>query len=390
MKTKVYLLLLITTIASCSQNDKSNVKVIIEANALSSIDGPYIYDYNDSLEIVSVKHSDKSSFVIEKTAQLRQENQLFSCEVSNQNRDVFLFNLSNNYSIPEHKYKATDKIFVTSDIEGNFNSFYSLLVGNNIMDKNYNWIFGDGHLVVAGDMMDKGNNVIPCLWLLYKLEQDAKKQNGHIHFILGNHDIMTIQLDIRYVRSKYIELAKIVSGETDEKVAYKYLMSNNNELIKWIKSKNAIEKIGNNLFLHGGISPEVVDANLSIKDINTALRKHLHELFMSNPEDNDVANLVLSRKGPLWYRGLVRDYNEHYKKVSLEDLDKILNFYNVEHIIIGHTHIDNEVTSDFNGKVIRLDIKHPKEKFSGKSQALLIEHNKYYKVNDLGTKTKLF
>lgn len=357
---------------------------------LKSVDGPYIYGLNDSIEIVKVKRSKDSIFYIEREKQKKDSNQFFECEVSIFDKDNFLFSLMNSYSIPDEIYKPQEKIFVTSDIEGNFNAFYSMLVGNGIMNKEYQWTFGNGHLVIAGDMVDRGNNVMPCLWLLYKLEQDAKEVDGQVHFILGNHDVMNIQLDIRYVRPKYIKLAKILSGEEDEKKAYHYLMSSSNELVKWITSKNAVEKIGKNLILHGGISSDVVDAKLSINEINNLVRQHISEHLIRKPGDNDRANLVFGRMGPLWYRGLVKDYNEHYEKISQNELDEILKFYEVDHIIVGHTIVDNQVTSDFNNKVIRVDIKHSTEKFSGKSQALFIEDNKYYRVLDNGEQSFLF
>lgn len=80
---------------------------------------------------------------------------------------------------------------------------------------------------------------------------------------------------------------------------------------------------------------------------------------------------------------------DHYKKIDVNGLDNLLEFYGVEHIIIGHTIVSDEVTSDFGGKVIRVDIRHSQEKFTGKSQALLIEKGSYFKVNDAGERFEI-
>ncbi len=42
-----------------------------------------------------------------------------------------------------------------------------------------------------------------CLWLIYSLEEKAKAAGGYVHFILGNHEIMNMQGDFRYVQDKY-------------------------------------------------------------------------------------------------------------------------------------------------------------------------------------------
>lgn len=356
---------------------------------LNEIDGPYLYDKNDSISIVTVEKDSNSSYYIQNKTIKKIEGQKYMCHVNNVDKDKFEFTLQEAYHIPKSKYKQQGKLFVTSDIEGNFDAFYSLLVGNKIMDKKYNWIYGQGHLVICGDMVDRGNNAWPCLWLLYKLEQDAEKHGGKVHYVLGNHDVMNMHANLRYVKNRYIELAKILSGKQDEKEAWMELLSDTNEIVKWIASKNTIEKIGDALYVHGGISTAVVDAHLSIEKINDIVRKNIRLNLTNNPRDNATDNLVFSRLGPLWYRGLVDNYQNYYKKITAQDFDEILRFYDAQRIIIGHTIVSDEITSDFNGKVIRVDIKHPNEKFNGKSQGLLIENNIYYKVSDTGDKFRL-
>lgn len=382
---------LLVTFFNCKNKKASiSLKEFIQSDNISSLDGPYIYDFKtDSLSIVSVEQKKDSLFYLVKTKVDKSKENLFKSAVNNFDKDTFTFALMDNYKIPKSEHKIQGSIFVTSDIEGNFNGFYSMLKGNNIIDDNYNWIFNTGHLVICGDMFDRGNEVIPALWLLYKLEKQAKLQGGQVHYILGNHDVMNLNSDIRYVSEKYIALAKLVSGIDDDEDAYNYLMSDTNELVKWIKSKNTIEKIGQNIFLHAGISQELVATGLSLKEVNDLVRLHIRDDLGDNPSANDHANFMQSRMGPLWYRGLVTGRKEYYKKATMAEVDNILDFYDVEHIIIGHTIVSDEITSDFEGKVIRVDIKHPKEKFTGKSSALFIENGNYYKVNDKGIKTIL-
>lgn len=98
--------------------------------------------------------------------------------------------------------KMPIKLFLISDVEGEFEGFRNLLISNNVMDENYNWTFGKGHMVICGDLFDRGNEVPECLWLIYKLEQGAKTKGGYVHTLLGNHDIMNLSGDLRYVQPK--------------------------------------------------------------------------------------------------------------------------------------------------------------------------------------------
>lgn len=384
------ILIFFASFISCNNSNTNSPEELSTNGFLNSVDGPYIFDLNDKVRIVSVNQIKDSDFKITTKIEKINKDKLFNCEVDNLESDKFSFSLIRDYKIPKWIYGQNEKIFVTSDIEGNFNALYSLLVGNNIIDQNFNWTFDKGHLVICGDMFDRGKDVIPCLWLLYSLEQKAELFGGKVHFLLGNHDVMNLQLDIRYVDSKYIQLAKILFEESEDKKAYQNLMSANNELVKWISTKNSIEKIGKSLFLHGGISPELVDALFSIDEINQTVRDHIHENLIKNPGLNLKANLIMGRKGPLWFRGLVQDYKQYYKKVNMPQLDEILKYYEVDRIVIGHTIVSDQITTDFNNKIIRVDTKHSTKKFSGKTEGLLIDGKNYWRVSDTSEKILLF
>ena len=47
-----------------------------------------------------------------------------------------------------------------SDPHGRLDCVISLLQGNGVIDKNYNWSFGSNHLMVIGDIFDRGKDVL--------------------------------------------------------------------------------------------------------------------------------------------------------------------------------------------------------------------------------------
>ena len=170
--------------------------------------------------------------------------------------------------------------------------------------------------------------------------------------------------------------------------ALRFLFSDNSELGNWLRTKHVIEKIGDYIFVHAGLHPEILDFSLSLGDINSISRKHWDSNLYNNPTDDRTANFLIGRKGPFWYRGLVDDYKEYYSKISEDELDDVLNYYDAKKMVVGHT-VVNDISTDFNGKIIRIDLKHGKTKNSGKTKGLLIENGIEYKIDDLGNKEKL-
>ena len=70
------------------------------------------------------------------------------------------------------------KLFVTSDLHGDFRSFATLLQAHGVIDGDCRWSYGNNQLAVIGDIFDRGYDVLPLLWLMYKLEQEAADAGG--------------------------------------------------------------------------------------------------------------------------------------------------------------------------------------------------------------------
>lgn len=355
--------------------------------AFLSVDGPYLFRDKKGGKVLSVVQGGETFQLIEESIDLDKETQL-KCVVDNEDRDAFLIPIMDQIKPPKSSYKQPEKLLAISDIEGNFNAFYSLLVSNGVMDKEYNWTYEKGHLVLIGDFMDRGDNVTQVLWLIYKLEQAAKEHGGMVHFILGNHEILNLQGQTNYVDKKYTKLAKRYAGKLDDNEAYLDLMADNQELVRWMKSKNSVEKIGNTLFVHAGISKELVAARFSVGQINNIIRNRLKHGPSRNELDRMDEEFMFASHGPLWFRGLAVPYRRMYKKATQKEVNRALRHFHVKHIAIGHT-IAQEVSLDFEGGVIRTDVKHGRIKGSDHSQGLLIENDQLFRVNAKGEKTKL-
>ena len=343
---------------------------------LDGLDGPYII--GDSIYNITKDNKLVRGFITERD----------SIAVRNEEAtDNFSFALRDKHDIQPHEYAMPEKLIAISDIEGNFNALSSFLINNGVIDKSFNWNFGKGHVVFLGDFVDRGKEVTQVLWLIYKLEQQALDAGGRVHYILGNHEAMNIQGSLAYVDGKYITAAQLISGRQEWGDAYRYMLSGKTEMGKWLRSKNSVERIGKYLFVHGGIHPEAINRNLSYHDLNLLTRQNIDSLFYHKPGTDEPANFAIGRKGPWWYRGMVEDY-KYYDKITDSELTGVLKQFKANKVVIGHTLVDS-VSTDFDGKVIRIDVKHDTEKNSPATQGLLIESGTEYRVDGTGKKVAL-
>lgn len=344
-------------------------------------DGPYVFHRKDGITTYSIESSKlttqqypfkSSTMLTAQTDDLRLGNR---------------FNLKSQLlTEPSLTITRPERLFVLSDIEGNFDAFRKLLQANKIVDDNLNWTFGKGRLVFAGDMFDRGLQVTECLWLVYTLEEKAKAAGGYVHFILGNHEIMNLQGDHRYVEDKYKENAKLMDKTLTQ------LYNEDSELGRWLRTKNIIEKIGDLLFMHGGFSKELNNQPLSVEQLNSTARPFYADNKAAKNANPKVSQLYNSTTSPFWYRlyyekeRFSKSQNKQIYRAPESQVDSTLRKFDVKHIITGHTIIADTISTHYNNKIINTDTKHAE----GKSEALLIEGKNFYRVNAEGKRVLLF
>ena len=337
-------------------------------------DAPYVFYKDGNIIVKSIVTDENGAEVIINSYPLNEKNKIqINCTFGNNPGFNFHGKLKDTLAVEPAIYPDVEKLFAISDIEGNFEALRKLLISNGVIDEDYNWIFGTGHLVIAGDLFDRGLYVTEVLWLIYSLEEKAKEKGGYVHFILGNHELMNMNGNTKYVRNKYIENAVLLKED------YKNLFSAGTELGRWLSTKNVIEKIGDNIFVHGGISDEILETGYSLIEINDVMRKY-YFLYDSVKKTDDIVmnNLFSTKKSLYWYRGYL-DSTATYEQVL-----KALSKYDASGIIVGHTIVEN-VTPLYNGRVIAIDTDHA----AGISQGLLIERNKLYRTDDKGKRVEL-
>lgn len=345
-------------------------------------EGPFVFESDSAFEAFYIGGDKSDGYYLRNEIVDKAKPTSLVCHYF-PDSSAFQISLYSSPKTPAAHYSIDDtqKIIAISDIEGSYKALRNFLVANQVVDEKLNWIFGNNHLVLNGDMVDRGYFVTQVLWLIYKLDYQAMEAGGHVHFILGNHDIMNMQGDFRYAKTKYKYASRILD------IRHVQLFDQTTVLGKWIMSKNIAEKINDYLFVHAGIHPKLVQNRLDVETINRVAKRGYFKPYFHLKNAPIAEELIRSSKySPYWYRGYFRE------NLSVETIDTILNFYNCKHIVVGHT-VQENVRGLYNGKVIAIDVLHPADdaKHFPKRNALglLIENGKMYQVDDEGRKIEL-
>lgn len=319
----------------------------IQKDSLDINDGPYIFINNDSLIEKIIINGTVDTKILKSQS------------------------IESNFTPEPSVYNNVSEIAVLSDLHGQHNLTIDILKANDIIDDDLNWAFGTGHLVILGDIFDRGDEVTELLWFIYHLEKQAEISGGKVHFVLGNHDYMTMRNDLRYMNKKYRFVSYLL------KTPYSELYGTQTLLGRWLRSKPTILKINDNLFVHGGISNSFIDEGYDLEETNQQMRQSLYQDEKENEKAWDsIYGKYYDDAGPIWYRGY---FDPEFKK---SEINRILRKVDANHIIVGHTSF-KQIQSLFEKKILAVDSS-IKNGIDG--ELLLIKDNNYYRCTLEGEK----
>lgn len=280
------------------------------------------------------------------------------------------------------------RVVAIGDVHGAYDNFVAALQLAGVVDEEAKWAGGATHLVQTGDLLDRGKDTRQVLDLLMRLEKEAKEAGGRVHALLGNHEVMNLLGDLRYVNPEEYEAfrtrdsfrrvqrlwqsavdrararARKAGEDFDEDALRKRLekeaplgfvertraFSSEGEYGQWLRKRNAVARVNGVVFLHGGLTPEVAD--LGCKEINKRVRREITRDFDKTRKEPMKA-LSTRGDGPLWYRGLAED-----DEATLEpSLEKTLDAMDARAVVVGHTVCENgRIRPRLAARVIMIDV----------------------------------
>lgn len=347
---------------------------------------------------------------------------------------------------PAGSQPAPPRIVAVGDIHGDYDALRAILHEAGLVDDAGRWTGGDTVLVQTGDYTDRGEKVREVLDFLMALETKARAAGGRVEVLLGNHEAMNLIGMLKDVEpraykrfvddrseerraaayEKTVSLAKAraseiaMAGDRELTVPPVYHPPSREEWMeahppgmieyvealgpkgtygRWLRSRPAMLRVGDTLFVHGGINPDFAPksadaANDQLKreierwddvqellvarkaalpfftfnDMLQAARSTL-QLSLATSSIGDAVTIapgvrqlddlnrigtwyLLNPNGPLWFRGFATWTSEEGRP----RVDELAKRYKVARFVVGHTMLKSlRITPRFDDRVYLID-----------------------------------
>jgi hypothetical protein len=243
--------------------------------------------------------------------------------------------------------KKYEKLYILGDLHGDLENTKIALQKAGLINSDNQWIKSNCKLIQMGDQVDavcrtkdkeKCNNIInldvEVIYFMEEMARQAEKFNSKVISILGNHEIMNIYGDLRFVAENDIKRI----GGRNERLR---LFQPGSELAKLLSNRPLIYKYNDYIFCHGGLSMSMLKKN-SIEDMNNQTKEWLLNQ-RRQPE------FLETEDSPIWSRKFAFDMGNQ------SELDQILKHTKSKKIFVGHTVVDN-IQSKYEGKFWLTDV----------------------------------
>ncbi len=209
------------------------------------------------------------------------------------------------HELAANRWTGIPRIVAFGDVHGAYAELVTALQAARVLDAELNWAGGDTHLVSLGDLVDRGNDSRAVLDLLMKLQAQALAAGGRVHVVMGNHELMNLTGDLRYVAPG--EYAAFVDAETgaqraaaladfvddaadpeaarsdfDERYPPGYFghragFAAGGPYGAWLLQRPLMVVLNENVFVHGGLPP--LTARMPLEEINSRFAADVAEVL---------------------------------------------------------------------------------------------------------------
>jgi hypothetical protein len=246
---------------------------------------------------------------------------------------------------------APIRVVAIGDVHGDAGAARSALHLAEVMDDKDQWIGGKTVVVQLGDQLDRGDDEQEILDLFEQLRTQAAAAGGNFYPLLGNHETMNVQLDLRYVTDGGFADFADTSYSEDDAMVMSYPESQRGRVAafrpggtyaKILAAHPMILQFEGTIFVHGGVLPAHLDTGIDAINEQTAA-------WMRG--EGDEPQVLQASDSPVWSRHFSKDTDEE----DCTLLDEVLSRTNAKRMVVAHT-VQEGINAGCDDKVWRVDV----------------------------------
>lgn len=281
--------------------------------------------------------------------------------------------------INAQRFPAVDRIIAIGDVHGDVDAMREALRNAKLINGKDKWVGGKSVLVQVGDQLDRGNREREIYDLLFRLQDSAPVQGGAVHILLGNHEIMNMRQDFRYVTKGGFEdfdrdggVSKVFGVRQKPQIPIevqrtirtlpsvmraraKSLCSGGPLAMELAERAKVSVIIGDNIFVHGGLNVQHLtyggrDPRAAVETLEK-LNKDTRQFLLGKGK---LPMVLRGGSSPVW----LRDYSRPSLRNGSTEcrmLGDTLKLVRAKRMIVGHTPQSQGINSACGGKVWRID-----------------------------------
>lgn len=224
--------------------------------------------------------------------------------------------------------ESEQTVYSVGDLHGDFDRFKLILgkLGLASFEDGVKWTGGTSILVSTGDSVDRGEHGRAIYLGFQALAEQAPEQGGEVVNILGNHELMNLQGDLRYVHQSEFRKRGDYGGQKKREQEW----SKNGLIGGDIRKRYMGAAVrGTSLFVHGGLDARIIQTfgENPIDELNSRLRKLLDSEVVSHNHQ------ILGTSGPFWNRFFAEGDDDRVCQRIEETLQRV----GAKRMVLGHT-----------------------------------------------------
>lgn len=261
------------------------------------------------------------------------------------------------------------RLVAIGDLHGDMQAALRVLHLSGATDPNGKWTGGDLVVVQVGDQIDRGNDDRAVLDLFDRLATDARATAGQVISLLGNHEVMNVELQFEYVApGAYQSFEGLGSDLSDTRLmrfptaqrARAAAFLPGGTYARLLAKRPVAVILGDSVFVHGGLLPKHVRYGLD--------RASQESTTWMNGDSKAMPAILRGEAAPTW----VRRYSAAADNTDCAVLHETLTLLQVKRMVMGHTVQRAGISSACEERAWRVDVG-LSAAYQGRLEALVIE-----------------